>query len=492
MSAFITGTPLDTKQGDYCTGTAAKSIGDNSWLQTVRLRRRQLGRMMQAYDVETARKRIPEAEYFISRKIDGEFTCLLYLDGEAITLNPGGTVRAGAAFHKEAAEALKTAGVKRAIIAGELYVRRTDDQRPRVHDVVRVARSPSSTEEVDSLCFAIFNIYDLDGSDYTMRYGEAMEKVAEYFPDGDRVHAVEWVSGDRADVFERYQEWVIDQSEEGIVLRSDSAGVFKIKPKHSLDLAVIGYSEGVDDRAGMLHSMLLGIVRSNGDFQIVSRVGGGFSDEERRQLLEQLSVRAVESDYHEVNSDQVAYQMIEPGLVTEISCLDIVSRTSHGNTIDKMILEWSAEKRKWSGVRRLPLGSIISPQYVRMRDDKQPDKDSVSITQLSDIADIPESNVAATDLELPLSTIITRSAATKELKGNTMVRKLVCWKTNKNDESRDFPGFVLHLTDYSPNRKNPLSHEICVSDSQEQIEALFAEWEKKYYVRGWKRTDGSE
>ena len=299
-----------------------------------------------------------------------------------------------------------------------------------------------------------------------------MEQVEKLFPDGDRVHPVEFLNGNRDEVFERYQQWVVDEGAEGVVLRSDSAGVFKVKPKHSLDLAIIGFSEGVDDRSGMLHSMLLGIVRVNGDFQIVARVGGGFSDQERRELLELLNQRVVESDYHEVNSDQVAYQMVEPGLVAEISCLDIVSRTSHGNTIDKMIVEWSAEKKRWSGVRRLPLGSIISPQYVRMRDDKQPDADAVSISQLSDIAEIPESNTAATDLELPLSTIINRSSATKVLKGATMVRKLICWKTNKDEESRDFPAYVLHLTDFSPNRKAPLQHEICVSDSKEQILSL--------------------
>ena len=238
----------------------------------------------------------------------------------------------------------------------------------------------------------------------------------------------------------------------------------------------------------MLHSLLVGIVRVDGDFQIVARVGGGFSDDERREILSQLQQRTVESDYHEVNSDQVAYQMVEPGLVTEISCLDIVSRTSHGNTIDKMILEWNEAGKKWTGVRRLPLGSIISPQYLRMRDDKQADSDSVSITQLSDIAEIPESNVAAVDLELPASKILKRSTATKTLKGKTMVRKLISWETNKQEESRDFPAFVLHLTDFSPNRKEPLQHEICVTDSREQLDELFAEWEKKYYVRGWKQV----
>jgi len=489
VSVFITGSSLDKKLGGYQAGKASASMTDSSWLQTVRFRRRQLGRMMQAFDVETARKRLPETEYFISRKVDGEFTCLLFLDGEVITLNPGGTLRAGAQFHKEAANALSAAGVKRAIIAGELYVRREDGQRARVHDVVRVARAPATQAEVDSLCFAAFDIYELDGTDFTMRYNDAMDEVSRIFPDGDRVHAVEWVKGDRDAVFDQYQQWVIEDDAEGVVLRSDSAGVYKIKPKHTLDLAIVGFSEGVDDRASMLHSLLLAIVRINGDFQIVARVGGGFSDEQRHDLLTQLAPLVADSDYHEVNSDQVGYQMIKPGLVAEISCLDIVSRTSHGNTIDKMIIEWNDDDGTWAGVRRLPLGSIISPQFVRLRDDKQPDADSVSITQLSDIAQIPESNMAAADLDLPASSILIRSAATKVLKQATMVRKLICWKTNKNEESRDYPAFVLHLTDYSPNRKKPLNHDICVSDSQEQIEQLFTAWEKKYYVRGWTRTD---
>jgi len=488
MSELCEYSKLDVKIGEYRTGKAARALKDSALLQTVRMRRRQLGRMMQAFDIDTAEKRLPEAEYFISRKIDGEFTCLVFRDGEAITLNPGGTVRSGAPFLLEAAEALSAAGIKQAIIAGELYVRRNDDQRPRVHDVVRVARAPASEDEVSSLCFAIFNIYDLDGRDFSMHYGDAMTEAEKIFEKGDRVHIVENVSGDRKKIFEQFNQWVVEEGAEGVVLRSDSAGVFKIKLKHSLDLAIIGFSQGIDDRAGMLHSLLVGIVRVDGDFQIVARVGGGFSDEERREILSLLQQRTVESDYHEVNSDQVAYQMIKPGLVTEISCLDIVSRTSHGNTIDKMILEWDDTGSRWTGVRRLPLGSIISPQFVRMRDDKKADADSVSITQLSDIAEIPESNVAAADLELPTSEILQRSTATKTLKGKTMVRKLISWQTNKQEESRDFPSFVLHLTDFSPNRKAPLQHEICVTDSREQLDQLFQAWEKKYFVRGWKQV----
>ena len=485
MKSLLDKDKLNQLIGDYYVGKAADCIKDPDILRQVRMRRRQLGRMMMALDRDKAKYRIPAGDYFISRKIDGEFTCLVYKNGEAFTVNPGGTVRMGAEFHKRAAKHLKNAGVKSALIGGELYVNRPDGKRPWVHDVVRVARKPEDQEAVDSLGFGIFNIYDLDGRDYSMHYADAINKVQEIFGEDGLVHSVETIVGDEKEIFKKFAEWVDGEDAEGVVVRSDSAGVFKIKPRHTLDLAVVGFTEGIDDRAGMLHSMLLAVIRKDGSFQIISRVGGGFSDDQRIEILKLLNPQVVESEYAEVNSDRVAYQMIKPGLVIEISCLDIISRTSHGSTIDRMIIEWEESENHWVGVRRLPLCSIISPQFLRIRDDKTANADDVKMTQLSDITAIPDLERIADDLILPTSTVMERIVATKVLREATMVRKLLLWKTNKEEASRDHPAYVLHLTNYSPNRKEPLQHEIRVSSSEEQIRMLFANWQEKYIVGGW-------
>lgn len=479
-------TPLTQKLGDYCTGNAAQSLADPAMLQATRMRRRQLSRMTKAYDKPTAKTRLPDAEYAISRKVDGEYTCLFFQDGEVITLNPGGTLRAGAAFHKEAAKILSAAGVKSAMLGGELHVKQEGVQRERVHDVVRIARAPESQEDIDCLCFAVFNIYDLDGNDLSMNYEQAIGKAQALFSEGRKIFPVETHIGNRKKALELFDEYVDEQGAEGIVLRSDNAGVFKVKPRHSIDLAIIGYSEGTDDRAGMLHSMLIGIVRDQQHAHIVGRVGGGFSDDERVALLKQLRELDVDSDYAEVNSDRVAYRMISPGLVCEISCLDVIATTSHGSTIDRMVVAWSESDKAWKGIRRLPLCSIISPQFVKLRDDKTFNESDAGLAQLEDIVNIPSSEHGKLDaLNLSESTIIERSLATKTLKGATMVRKLLLWQTNKHEASSEYPAYVLHLTDFSPNRKQPLNHEICVSDSEEQIRTLFADWKKQYYKRGW-------
>jgi hypothetical protein len=488
VSALFNKTAMKALAGGYLVGDH-EALSDPAYISIARTRRRQTGQMTIALDTGMVPRKMPKGDYFISRKIDGEFTILIFKEGEAAVLNPGGTLRANAPFLDEAAAALKKAGVKHAVLGGELYVQRPDKRRPRVHDVVSIARNPQSADEVGQLAIGFFNIYDLDGVDLSMRFNEVVTKLGEIFKGCKRAHAIETVVGEAPKaVLAKFKEWVEDQGEEGLFCRSDTAGMFKVKPLHTLDLAVIGFTESINERAGLLHDMLLAVVRDDGTFQIVSRVGGGFSEEQRAEFLTRLKTMVVESDFREVNSDRVAYQMIRPELVCEIECLDLVSRTSRDNTIDRMVLEWNTKDSRWEGVRSMPLCSILSPQFMRFRDDKKPNAQDVRMSQLSDLVEIPDTNRAAEEIKLPASTIIKRAVAVKEAKGSKMVRKVLLWKTNKDEASRDYPAFVIHVTNYSANRKTPLEFDLKVTKSQAQAEQLFSDLKKELFVTGWKET----
>lgn len=484
MSKLVDLAMLTAKVGAYRTGTAV-ALKDANLLGLARMRRREISARMVPLDQDTAARKILPGHYLISRKIDGEFTCLVYRDGEAITVNPYGTVRAGAPFHLEAAKLLAKAGIKSAILGGELYVKRPDGKRARVHDVTRIARAPETDADVATLAFAAFAIYDLEGADLSGTPAAALAKLRELLKAGERVHPVETVEGDEKEVHARFAQWVEAEGEEGVVALSDKTGWFKIKPRHTLDLAVVGYSLGIEDRAGMLHSLLLAVVRDDGTFHIVGRTGGGFSDAERVAMLADLDARLAESAYVEVNSDRVAYKMLTPGLVAELSCLDIITAGSDGSTIDRNVIEWDATKSSWQPIRRLPLASIISPQFLRLRDDKTATAADAGMSQLTRIVDIPDAGAKAADIRLPEAKVLRRAVATKELKGKTMVRKLLMWKTNKDDVSPDHPAYVLLATDYSPNRKTPLEREIRVSSSLEQMEAIWTTWTAENFVKGW-------
>ncbi len=479
------------KFGSYFIGKSS-AMEDTSILPKVQRFRRQLGSTMRAFDKSGLLKKVPDSDYFVSRKVDGEYTVLVFQDDDAITINPGGTVRVGLPFMQEAAAILKETGVKKALIAGELYARVEGKSRTRIHDVIRLARGAKAQGDLDSLHFAVFDIYEIDDELVRGGFAEVHPKIVEWFGEGDKVHSIETKMAKTAkEVATIFDQWVEDEGEEGVVIRSDSSGMFKIKPRHTLDVVVVGFTEGTDDRVGWLHDMLLGIVRSSGNIQVLGKVGGGFSDDQRRDLLTNLKTLVCESDYAEVNSDRVAYQMVRPEWVIEISCLDLISRTTRGGTIDRMVLSWDEDKKKWEAVRRLPLVSVISPQFIRIREDKEPEEEDVRFSQLTDLVDIPEADRTAKELDLPKSTVMHRVVATKVLRGAEMIRKLVVWKTNKDEETTEYPAYVLHLTDFSPNRKSPLDHEIRVSNSEEQILEFFEEWKTKYFVGGWEVEDDS-
>jgi hypothetical protein len=84
----------------------------------------------------------------------------------------------------------------------------------------------------------------------------------------------------------------------------------------------------------------------------------------------------------------------------------------------------------------------------------------------------------------PKSELIRREVFTKTLKGQLMVRKLMLWRTHK-EETGNYPAYVAYYTDFSPNRKTPLERDIRVSYSPEQIEQLYVLMKSENIVKGW-------
>ena len=306
------------------------------------------------------------------------------------------------------------------------------------------------------------------------------------FGEGKRVHPVETALVHSAgEVEEKFRLWVEEEGGEGIVVRTPAAGSFKVKTRHTLDVVVVGFTEGADDRKGMLHDLLVALMRKDGTFHLLARVGGGFTDDERRSFLSDLRDLSADSEYTEVNPDHLAYQMVRPEWVIEISCLDVLAQTTRGGPIERMVLGWDAAAGRYGVVRRLPLATLISPNFLRRRADKSVRPDDLRLEQLAEVVEIPHVDKQASTMTLARSEILRREVYVKTLRGKKMVRKLVLWKTNK-DQDGPWPAFVIAVTDFSPNRATPLERDLRVSSSAEQIEALWTQLKSEYIVGGWK------
>jgi hypothetical protein len=485
-SALLDRGRVEIKLADYGVAPAT-ALTDSLLLGRTQDYRRAAASRLYPLEGSAINEKIPSAEFHVSRKVDGEFTVLVFRQGEAFTLNPGGTVRVGLPVLEEAVRLLSKAGVKEAMLACELYLAR-DDRRSRVHDIVSAAGRPSSAADLDKFHLAAFDVISLNGAAPPQSFSETWQQLTKLLDSGTRIRPVEarWVAKPTA-IRELYEQWVEKEGAEGIVCRSDVAGSFKVKPRHNLDVALIGFAESAGDRAGLLHDMLVAVLRQEGTFHVLGRVGGGFTDDQRKEMLSDLKDMVVDSEYSEVSSDHVAYQMVRPDWVVEISCLDLVSQNTRGGTVGRMVLDWHANNGHsvYRTLRRLPLASVISPQFIRRRDDKQVHPTDVRITQVADLVELPEVEKDSRQLILPKSEVLRREVYVKELKGEMMVRKLVLWKTNKDQATEDYPAYVVHLTDFSPNRKDPLYREMRVSSSLEQIQQLCDQLKAENITKGW-------
>lgn len=474
---------LVKKKGDYSIGEVIH-LADPSLHAKAQDYKRTLSSKMRAVSAQDVSRINAGRGYIATRKYDGEFSLIFFNGEKLISVNPGGTVRLNLPAFDECEKLLKAAKVKSCILGGEIYLQAENYKGLRIHQVVSVLRNPKTEEDMRRLGLAIFDIVEIDGK-APKNLNETYKLLDKWFAKGKLVTAVEHVATKKTDdILELLADWVIDKGSEGIVLQHDAANWYKIKLRHNLDVAIIGYSEGSDERKGLLHDLLVAVMRNDGTFHELTRVGGGFSDEERKTIAADLKKRVAPSDYVAVNNDYVAYEMIKPGPVIEMSCLDLITESSRGGPVNRMVLKW--DKKRYTAMSRMPLVSVISPQFVRIRDDKEATEEDVNISQLTDLAPVTSTEKAAEDPAGEPSTLLEREVYTKEMKGNLMVRKLLLWKTNKQDRP-EFPAYVVYLTDFSPNRRNPLERDIRIAQSEPAARKHFKRMAEENFIGGWEK-----
>jgi hypothetical protein len=475
---------LSCKKGDYCTAKA-QNLADPQWQIRAREYRRRLSgamRPLAAHDIQS----IPKAKSLhVVRKYDGEFTYVVWNGETLFSVNPGGTVRIGLPCYQEAEKALKKAKVKSAVLAAELYAIGDLKGRNSVQEIVGILRNPKSEADLKRVGMAVFDIAELNGKEIETA-SAVFKELKKIFGKGKLAHAAEHTVADKAETIEeRFAEWVIEQGAEGLIVRHDRLGYYKIKLRHNLDAAVIGYSEGTDNRKGMIHDLLVAVIRDDGTYHEIARVGGGFTEEDRREMFDELKRRTVPSEYVAVNNDYVAYEMIEPGPVVEISFLDMIPENSKGDPVKRMVLEFDGER--YEALSRMPLVSVISPQFVRMRDDKEANVEDVNIRQVTNLVNVRDTEKPARAGDLKPSELLERQVYKKIMRGAPMVRKLLLWKTNK-EETGDYPGYVVYATDFSPNRQDPLQRDVKIASSEAIARELFAFMAERYFVGGWEKV----
>jgi len=427
---------------------------------------------------------IPKGELCISKKIDGELWFLIQEGKDLALSNSRGKVIFGEfPILKEAKTSLhKFSG--RIIIAGELCVE-NEKQRSRVGDLNR-SMGGGTEAKIDSIKFVAFDVlYASDETFTTDQYSEKLTYLDSLFKGNKILTTIDTeVVTTSKEVSSYYQQWVVEEKHEGIVVRAVGTRIYKIKPSFSIDAAVIGYTERYGD-GSQVSAIALALMRDNETYQFIGSCGSLGSDKDRKELMKLLEKNQVDSTWRLSTRSGAMYRFVKPTLVVELKATDIQSENGDGEPVKKMSLCF--DDSGWSAVGKSYSASILHLALIRIREDKEVCQNDIRASQLSDLCFLPKGNTIETPAILPESEILKREVYTKNIKGSMAVKKLVLWQTNKQQADPDYPAFVIHWTDYSPGRKNPLTRQVRLAPDKKIAQSLFESILSENIKTGWEK-----
>lgn len=479
---------LTKKSGDYAFGPRA-AVTD-----------RVLMEVAEQYDVEVSNRFIaikpadlpsrygPDSRVLETTKYDGEGVFIYFEAGrtpEIFTFNaPSGRARIGLPCLKELAANLKARGTKKALLRAELYLRETvDGRRCASSDVTRASYS-NDPADAGRFRLAVLDVIMHDGRDLRAHQsdfltiwkliGELAGTNAEKL-----VHRSEGSEVSGADLTKVFEQKTAGGLEGLVIRRLDRPEVCKLKPRRTVDAAVVGFVEGeFEGNYGMM-SLLTALAYPANDrglqLQSIARVGSGFNDQDRIDWLGRLSTLRVDAPLAMSDSDGRPVRFVKPGFVVEVEAEDILPADEEAS--GQQVFGWNNTRWSFDGLAACP--RLLLPTFHRLRADKDFTPQAVRIAQLT------AREIAAPELinrDLPGLEVVRREVYTKEVKGALAVRKLVVGR--RPATAGAFP-YVIFWTDFSAGRKTPLEVTTLFAHTETRAEALVKKLIEENVTKGF-------
>jgi len=410
--------------------------------------------------------------FHVSRKIDGELWFLVVQESVQLVA-ANGRIAAGEHAIFAAARGLPSGTV----LAGELHVQK-DGARERVGDV-RVAL----TQSPQDLLLSVFDVVQAgDVTWHDSAYVTRLAVMRELLPtDGPLAMVPVITTESEADVTGIYQDTVDKAGAEGVIVRCSDGRALKVKPERTVDCAILGFTSRVNATGEQeVRSLLLGLVTpETGDYLAIGTVGNFAEGLDRTALLRTLEPHVRPSQFRQAASTGQLYSMVEPTAIMECRVLDVQAEDAKGRPIRRPQLQFA--DGEWTVAGNVGAATLINPIALHLRDDKANLAEGARWAQIADVVAGP----SASGVAQQASEIVQRRVWTKSGKDKTDVRKLVIWKTNKDDADPLYPAYVVHWTDYSAGRKSPLNREVRPAPSIGAAEAIAHGLVEANIKKGW-------
>ncbi len=417
------------------------------------------------------------APFLVSRKLDGETWFLVNDPEQPRLVAPNGRTLTG-----DLPVLTDLSGLPGGSIwAGELHV--PSQQRERVGDVAAaIANNP------DRLALGVFDVVTTDDGAWTeLPYAQRCAILFRDLPHSGALFAIPVQEADGTTELLQILQEALDQGAEGLIARGADSRAFKIKPEITLDLAIIGYTARTAASGDSEIRSVLVALRTDGNrYALVGASGNFEAGFDRADLLHRLEPDQAAGDFRQAAPTGQLYRMVQPKHVIECRVVDVQGEDHHSRPVVRPIVTYDLD-RGWTSQGRAPAVAVINAVGIRIRDDKDIDSGGVRWSQVEHYASIPPTADA-----LPAAEVIRRQVWTKTTGERTDIRKLVVWRTNKDTTDPQYPAFVVHWTDYNPQRKSPLNREVRPAPDLNTAQGYADELIAANVKRGWVESVAAE
>ena len=304
---------------------------------------------------------LPDKKYYVSFKVDGEASALLYQNNKCIISSRHGKVRYNLPFADEINSALSK--YKKAALFGELYAVDKDNKTilpyPKTMSIIR----KPDENTINQIRFMVYDIYSLDDNiiydgkneTYPKRYN-IIEKL---FKNTQNVNSCKLFYVGKEEIKHLYKTNVLTNEYEGLVIYDDNK-TYKLKKSLNIDAAVI-FVEVSNKDPNMAGSV--GLALKEGDkLYFIGKVGTGFSTEFRKKLLKYAQKNHIKKE------DNIYF--VEPKIVFEVNAKSF-------NDGKNAIYD-----SKYNIIGHYDIGSLREPKFIRIRTDKEVNDKDVGLMQI--------------------------------------------------------------------------------------------------------------
>jgi len=296
---------------------------------------------------------LPDKEYVVSLKIDGELTAFEYKNGDITYSSRHGKIRKNLPFDKELIESFRK--YKKVIGFGELYAVDKNGSILPYTQSMSILRKPNE-ENINQIRFKIFDIYQINDKKIEMPYLKRVSLIKKILNKKFAINAIKSSKNKISEIFDKY---VKSGKYEGLVIWDDQK-TYKIKEFINLDAVVIFVekSDKHPDRMGALGLALL----DNNKFYYIGNVGTGFTEDQRIKWLRYALKNKIKEDNGKI--------FISPKIIVEVNAKTL----NFGTNI--------IYNKKYDVIGHSQFGSLREPKFIRIRKDKTISDDNIGLSQI--------------------------------------------------------------------------------------------------------------